>query len=115
MDDARGFLLVGCDEGKLTVLDLNTGAQLGSASSGDGVEIIAYNPQLAHAYLPGEESATMAIIGISPKGAATVLGTVKTAEGAHCAAADDRGNAYVCDPKRGRVLIVSDNLPPSGS
>jgi hypothetical protein len=115
MDDARGFLFVGCDEGKLTVLDLNTGAQLGSASSGDGVEIIAYNPQLAHAYLPGEESATMAIIGISPKGAATVLGTVKTAEGAHCAAADDRGNAYVCDPKRGRVLIVSDNLPPSGS
>jgi len=30
-------------------------------------------------------------------------------------AADDRGNAYVCDPKGGRVLIISDTLPPSGS
>jgi hypothetical protein len=115
MDDARGFLFVGCDEGKLTVLDLSTGAQLGSASSGSGVDIIAYNPQAAHAYLPGEESATMAIIGISAKGAATVLETVRTAEGAHCVAADDRGNAYVCDPKGGRLLIIKDTLAPSGS
>ncbi len=115
MDDARGFLFAGCDEGKLNVLDLNTGAQLGSVSSGSGVDIIAYNSHLAHAYLPGEESASMAIVGISAKGAATVLGTVKTADGAHCVAADDRGNAYVCDPKGGRVLIVSDTFPPSGS
>ena len=115
MDDARGFLFVGCEEGKLSVLDLNTGAQLGSAPSSEGVDIIAYNPKLAHAYLPGEESDTMTIIGISAKGAASVLGTVITAKGAHCVAADDRGNAYVCDPKRGRVLIVSDSLPPSGS
>ena len=115
MDPARGFLFVGCDEGKLTVLDLNTGAQLGSASSGSGVDIIAYNPHLAHAYLPGEQSGTMAIIGISTKGAATVLGTAKTAEGAHCAASDDRDNAYVCDPTGGRLLIMKDTLAPSGS
>jgi len=115
MDPARGFLFVGCDEGKLTVLDLNTGAQLGSASSGSGVDIIAYNSHLAHAYLPGEQSGTMAIIGISTKGAATVLGTAKTAEGAHCAASDDRDNAYVCDPNGGRLLIMKDTLAPSGS
>ena len=108
MDDVRGFLFVGCDEGKLNVLDLNTGAQLGSASSGSGVDIIAYNSHLAHAYLPGEESATMAIVGISGKGAATVLATVKTAEGAHCAGADDRDQVYVCDPAKGRVLIIKD-------
>lgn len=108
MDDARGFLLVGCDEGKLNVLDLNTGAQVGSASSGSGVDIIAYNSHLAHAYLPGEESATMAIVGISAKGAATILATVKTAEGAHCATADDRDQVYVCDPAKGRVLIIKD-------
>jgi DNA-binding beta-propeller fold protein YncE len=113
MDDARGFLFVGCDEGKLSVLDLATGAQLGQASSGDGVDIIAYNSQLAHAYLPGEESASMAIIGISTKGAATVLGTVKTAEGSHCAATDDRGNAYICDPSAGRLLLFKDSFPGS--
>lgn len=114
IDDARGFLFVGCDEGKLNVLDLNTGAQLGSASSGSGVDIIAYNSHLAHAYMPGEESATMAIVGISRKGAATVLATVKTAEGAHCAAADDRDQVYVCDPANGRVLIVKDPAAPNG-
>src|SRR5258708_36525215 len=112
MDDARGLLFVGCDEGKLSVLDLKTGAQLGSASSGSGVDIIAYNPHLAHAYLPGEESGTMAIIGISAKGTATVLATVKTAEGAHCAAADDRNQVYVCDPSKGRILVLEDSLPP---
>jgi DNA-binding beta-propeller fold protein YncE len=112
MDEARGFLLVGCDEGKLTVLDLSTGAQLGQASSGDGVDIIAYNSKLAHAYLPGEESASMAIIEISAKGAATVLATVKTAKGSHCAAADDRDQVYVCDPSEGQILVFRDSLPP---
>ena len=113
MDDTRGFLLVGCDEGKLSVLDLKSGAQLGMASSGDGVDIIAYNPQLHHAYLPGEESATMAVIGISSKGAARVLATGPTAKGSHCAAADDRGNVYVCDPSAGRLLLMKDDLPAS--
>jgi hypothetical protein len=113
MDDSRGFLLVGCAEGELSVLDLSTGAQLGQASSGDGVDIIAYNQRLAHAYLPSEESATMAIIGISAKGAATVLRTAKTS--AHCAASDDRDNVYVCDPNGGRLLIMKDTLAPSGS
>jgi hypothetical protein len=115
MDDSRGFLLVGCVEGELSVLDLSTGAQLGQASSGDGVDIISYNQRLAHAYLPSEESATMAIIGISAKGAATVLLTAKTTESAHCAPSDDRDNVYVCDPNGGRLPIMKDTLAPSGS
>ena len=109
MDPARGFLFVGCDEGKLTVLDLNMGAQLGSASSGSGVDIIAYNSHIAHAYLPGEESGTMAIIRISAKGEATVLVTVKTADGAHCATVDDRDQVYVCDPSKGDILLFKDS------
>jgi hypothetical protein len=57
----------------------------------------------------------MTIIGISARGAATVLGTVETAQGAHCVAADDRGNAYVCDPKSGRLPIFHDTLASYGS
>jgi hypothetical protein len=113
IDGARGFLFVGCAEGKVQVLDLASGAILGHASSGDGVDIIAYDPHLAHVYLPGAKSATMAVIGISPKGAATVLGTVTTAKYAHCAAADDRDNVYVCDPVRGRLLVFHDTYPSS--
>ncbi|MGH7781221.1 MAG: YncE family protein [Candidatus Binataceae bacterium] len=113
IDDARGFLFVGCAEGKLSVLDLAAGAQVAQASSGNGVDIIAYNPQLAHAYLPGAETATMAVIGITAKGAATVIGTVKTVKRSHCVAADDRGNAYVCDPSAGRLLVFKDTFPSS--
>jgi len=108
LDEKRGFLLAACDEGRLSVLDSNTGKILGRASSGDGVDIIAYNPKLEHAYLPGEASATMAIIGISSAGVTAVLKTVQTVRGAHCATADDRNQVYICDPSHGRLLVFED-------
>jgi hypothetical protein len=113
IDEKRGFLFAGCEEGKVTNLDLATGRVLGRASSGRGVDIIGYNQKLAHLYLPGAESATMAIVGISSTGAATVLKTVETAQGAHCATADNRDQVYVCDPARGRILVFKDSLAPS--
>jgi DNA-binding beta-propeller fold protein YncE len=108
LDEKRGFLFAACDEGRLSVLDSNTGKILGKAFSGDGVDIIAYNPKLGHVYLPGEESATMAIIGVSPAGSATVLRTVQIVKGAHCATVDDRGQVYICDPSHGRLLVFKD-------
>jgi len=107
-DEKRGFLLAACDEGRLSVLDSNTGKILGKAFSGDGVDIIAYNPKLGHVYVPGEESATMAIIEVSWDGAATVLRTVQTVKGAHCATADRLNRVYICDPSRGRLLVFED-------
>ena len=111
IDSAREFLFVGCEEGKLETLSLKDGHQLGEASSGDGVDIIAYAPSLHHAYLPGADSATMAVIGISPSGKATILTTVPTAKGGHCVISDDIKNAYICDPRNGRLLIFHDSLP----
>ena len=37
--------------------------------------MIDYNPTLAHLYLPGATSATMAIVGVSATGALSLLGT----------------------------------------
>jgi hypothetical protein len=111
LDGAHGLLLVGCAEGKLAALDLSSGKIVGRASSGDGVDIIAYNSTLSHAYLPGAKSGTMAIVGISPNGAARVLGTVATVKYAHCVAADNLNNAYVCDPAAGRLLVFHDSYP----
>jgi hypothetical protein len=114
IDEKRGFLLVGCEDGTATVLDVDHGGRvLSSLRSGRGVDIIAYDAQRAHLYLPGEESATMAILGISAKGSATLLGVVPTTAGAHCATTDGHGNVYVCDPKKGRLLVVTDPHPPS--
>jgi len=111
LDDARGFLFVGCEEGKLESLSLSDGHRLGEASSGDGVDIIAYAPNLRHAYLPGGDSATMAVIGIAASGEPKLLTTATTAKDAHCATTDDLGNVYVCDPGHGRLLVFHDSLP----
>jgi hypothetical protein len=43
-DEKRGFLFAACDEGSLGVINPDTGKILGTAPSGDGVDIIAYKP-----------------------------------------------------------------------
>jgi len=110
LDEDRGFLFVGCEEGKAVTLDVvHEGKILGTASSGSGVDIIAYSPNLKHLYLPGGASATMAILSVADTGALTVLQTVPTAPDAHCVAADATGGIYVCDPKQGRLLVYVDD------
>jgi DNA-binding beta-propeller fold protein YncE len=110
LDEKRGFLFAGCDEGKLSVLDLKTGRILNQASSGSGVDIIAYDQKLAHVYLPGADSGTIAVVGISSKGAATILKIAQTVKGAHCTTVDDHDQVYVCDPAHGKILVFKDSL-----
>jgi len=55
----------------------------------------------------------MAILGVSKGSKLSLLGTVKTARAAHCVVADDRHQAWVCDPGHGRLLLVDDNFPPA--
>jgi DNA-binding beta-propeller fold protein YncE len=109
LDEPRGFLLVGCEDGTATVLDVaHRGKLLSTAKSGNGVDIIAYDRGRAHLYLPGDESATLAIFAVSPTGALSLLGTSPTVKEAHCVVSDDRGGAWVCDPKGGRLLLIRD-------
>jgi len=83
-------------------------------SSGSGVDVVAHSPGLPHVYLPGASSATMAVVAIGPNGYPALLGTVPTAEDAHCVAADDRGHAWVCDPNHRQLLVFKDPYPASG-
>ena len=116
LDAARGFLFAGCAEGRAVVLDLHhDGAVLSTLDAGAGVDIIAYDPGLGHLYLPGGRSATMAILGVSPAGELSLLATVATAPGAHCAVADDHHQVWLCDPGHGRPLLVDYTLPPSSA
>jgi len=108
LDEPRDFLFVGCGEGKAVVLDVATGKELSSLTAGNGVDIIDYSDKLSHLYFPGGKSATMAILGVSAKGELTLLGTVPTAAGSHCVATDGSGKVFVCDPKKGRLLVFED-------
>jgi DNA-binding beta-propeller fold protein YncE len=116
LDEARGFLFAGCVEGRGTVADVtHGGAMLGTLDvAAQGVDVIDYSPSLGHLYLPGESNATMAIVGVSASGELHLLGTTPTVSGAHCVAADDRGNAYVCDPDNGDLLVIADTTPRTG-
>jgi hypothetical protein len=112
LDAQRGLLFAGCAEGKAVVLDVqHQGVVRDTLNVGAGVDIIAYNPRLGHLYLPGGRSATMAIVGVSKAGKLSLLGSVETARAAHCVVADDRHQAWVCDPNQGRLLLIDDTLP----
>jgi hypothetical protein len=112
LDEKRGLVFVGCEEGKAMALDIaHGGKQVGSADTGKGVDIIAYNPALAHLYVPGGDSATLTIIGVAATGKLAVLGSVAVAKDSTCVVADDAGHAYVCDPAHGALLVVTDPFP----
>jgi hypothetical protein len=113
LDETRGFLMVACSAGQLTVLDAaHAGKQLGQITmAGKGVDVCGYNPTLHHMYLAGQDSMDLSIIGISATGKPTLLGTVPTAKGAQMVASDEFGNAWVGDPGAGRLLKVRDTYP----
>lgn len=109
LDEQRGLLFAGCDEGKATAMDLHQGGKVVAAvDTAKGVDVIAYSPQLHHLYVPGEDSAEMTVVDVGADGKLSVVTTVATAKGAHCVAADDKGGAWVCDPHGGQLLLFKD-------
>lgn len=103
------LLFVGCSEGKAVALGLaHDGKVVASAPTGAGVDIIAWNPVLGHLYVPGARSATLTVLALGAGDRLSPVFTVATAKGAHCVATDGRDKAYVCDPRHGRMLAVTD-------
>jgi DNA-binding beta-propeller fold protein YncE len=114
VDAERGLAFVGCKEGKAVVLDVeHDGKVLASAPAGNGVDVIAFSGKLSHLYVPGADAANLTVLGVSARGELQVLGAVATAPDGHCVAADDQGNAYVCDPGKGQLLVFRDPYPAS--
>ena len=112
LDEARGFLFVGCAEGRATVLDVeHEGKELGRATTGSGVDIIAYDETRAHLYVPAAVSANLTILSVSPKGELAVLGTAPAAKGSHCATTDGNGRVFVADPQGGSLIVIQDEFP----
>lgn len=114
VDEARGFFYAGCDEGTVSVLDASHGGRLlSSMARGAGYDVIGYSPALGHLYLAGAPCSCLAVLGVSSAGALSFLGRFQATPSTHCAAADDEGHAWVCDPDGGRLLRVDDPYPAS--
>jgi len=111
LDEARGWLFVGCDEGRTAVLDVaQEGRLLGSALTGAGVDIIAYDAARRHLYVPGDDG-TLTILGVPDSGRIGVLETQDIRAGAQGVATDGAGRIFVGDPYYGRILVIEDELP----
>ncbi len=112
LDEARGFAVIGCGEGAASVIDVaHDGKKLGYMKAVSKTDNIAFDASLSHVYVPGAESGTMAILGLSPAGDLSVLGLARAAHGSKCVVVDDRHTAYVCDPEHGQLLVVNDPFP----
>ena len=113
LDEAKGFVFVGCSDGRASVLDAHDGRVLGSLQTGAaGVDIIDYDKTLHHLYVPGARSASLAILGVDEKGTLTELGRADSPAGGHCVVSDQQGHAYICDPKAGRLMVFPDRFAP---
>jgi hypothetical protein len=114
LDEERGWLFAACSEGFATVLDVaHDGKLLSSATTGAGVDIIDYDASRRHLYVPGAESATLTLLGVSAQGQLSVLGAVPTAKGSRCVTTDGNGRVFVGDPHAGRLLVIMDAYPAS--
>ncbi|MEO8036630.1 MAG: hypothetical protein ABI837_19495 [Acidobacteriota bacterium] len=102
LDREHDILFVGCAEGKAVAL--SDGKVVAEAESGQGVDIIDF--AAGRLFVPGGKSGTLTIFATDENGAMKKLRTVKTAEGAKCVVADPKGRAFVCDPARGRLIMV---------
>ena len=110
VDPVRGWVIVGCSEGKLVVLDEQTGASLGTASTHAGVDRIAYDAKRARVYVPSPAASALDVLAVRSQGAPSTLGSLKAPTGTHCAVTPGGGNVFVCAPSLGQVVFMFDSF-----
>jgi DNA-binding beta-propeller fold protein YncE len=111
LDEARGFLFAACLEGTTSVLDVDHGGHvLSSVAQGSGFDVMGYNPALGHVYLAGSACECLVTLGVSAAGKLSFLARQDAPSDTHCVTADDVGHAWVCDPKHGSLVRVTDSF-----
>jgi hypothetical protein len=109
VDPMNGWVIVGCNEGRLVVLSETSGSMLGAVSLGAGVDRLAYDASRTRAYVPIPSSpGAMGVIVLSAKGVPTIAGSVEAPDGAHCAVAPGGGEVFVCAPAKGQLVYLFD-------
>jgi DNA-binding beta-propeller fold protein YncE len=104
-ETAHGFVFVACTD-HIDILDgTHDGATLGKVDTGAGVDNIDWLEPQRLLYTAGGKAARVTVARIDDKGAATVVATGASSDGARNGVADASGNAYVIDPAGARLLV----------
>jgi len=113
-DEKRGLLFAACSEGRVVALDTHANGRIASSVwTGAGVDVIAYSEALGHVYAPAARGAVLTVLSVTPSGELRVLARTAAPMGAHCAAADNERQVWLCDPEQGRLIVYKDDLPAS--
>jgi hypothetical protein len=111
-DVEHGLLFVGCAEGAATVIDTaGKGRVTGKATTGAGVDIVAFAVGARRLYVPSGKAGTLEVFGVDDDGSLRSLRRLPAAMQSHCVAVDERGHVVVCDPRGGRLLLYEDDAP----
>lgn len=111
--EARGLLFVGCREGKVVSLDVaHGGTRIASMNVGKGIDNIAYDAVNNRLYVPAVAVRMLTVLSVAPSGHLEVAAKYRIGADAHCVVSNDSGQAYVCDPAHGRLLVI--HYPPGG-
>jgi DNA-binding beta-propeller fold protein YncE len=108
VDSANGWVMSACEEGRVVVLDTNSGATIGTVSVGAGVDQITYDTKRTRLYVPGAASSSTSVVQLAANGSPTAKGAVSTSSDAHCAVTGGAGQVFVCSPAQGALLFVND-------
>jgi DNA-binding beta-propeller fold protein YncE len=104
-DGQRGFVFVACTD-HVVVLDAgHDGAILGKLDTGAGVDNIDWLPDHRLLYVGAAKAARLTIATFDDKGQPSILATGASVDGARNPVADATGNAYLADPRNGRILV----------
>lgn len=106
VDAKRRRVYVACAAGSVGAFAADTGAALGRVEVGFGVDIIAYDARHRRVLAPSTRNGQLTSIRAG-KDALGVAAIANAARDANCVVADEQGRAWVCDPKRGRMLRVT--------
>jgi hypothetical protein len=106
-DPARALLFVACTEGAVTVIDVSHGyGILGRFAYQAGIDALAFDTSRSLLYAPSGAAGKMAALTIDRDGVPHLAFEVATEKGATCAAVDDKGAVWLCDPSHGRILVT---------
>ena len=102
IDRSKGHLFPVCDDGKMAVVDTETGKTVAHPSIGEGPDAAAFDPERQLAFSSNGQSGTLSVIDTAA-GSYPTVETVPTATGARTLA---------LDPSDGRIYVVSAQFGP---